>query len=404
MQRQANLGITVEIKAVQFSLFICTIQYSNQRLFGDILVVNNMNENEMIKLTLCIGLGVAVLSSVNAFAKQHHLPILQYHHVGSTTPFSTSVTPEQFQEHLDYLSDSGFQVIDLVSGLNKIKAGEGLPDKAVAITFDDAYKNIYENGYPILKEKQFPFTVFINTDPVIRKNPNFLTWDHMREMEKHGGVFANHTISHPYMMRKQTGEAFDAWFSRIKKEVMEVEGLLIQELGDSPKMLAYPYGESNHYIRDFLKEKNIVGFGQQSGVVNIDSDFTNLPRFPASGSYATLSTLKTKLSSLPMPLIDIEKAGDFADDTAVSMVLTFKDGRYRLKDLTCYVSGQGKAQLNWLDKRKVEVTAVNPFSYGRGRINCTMPDYKTANFHWFSNVWVKPRAEEGYVEEKSEKN
>ncbi|MFT2112131.1 polysaccharide deacetylase family protein [Marinomonas sp. 2405UD68-3] len=358
----------------------------------------------MTKLKLCIGLGGAMLSSVHAFAEQHHLPILQYHHVGDSLPFTTSVTPEQFQEHLDYLSDSGFQVVDLASGLDKLKAGKGLPDKAVAITFDDAYKNIYINGYPRLKEKQFPFTVFINTDPIVRKNPNFLTWDHMREMKQYGGVFANHTISHPYMMRKQAEETFDVWFDRIKQEVMQVEDLLIQKLGGSPQMLAYPYGESNSYIRSFLKEKGIVGFGQQSGVVNIDSDFTNLPRFPASGAYAAVSTLKTKLSSLPMPLKDIEKEGDFAGDSAVSMVLTFKEGRYRLRDLTCYVSGQGKAQLNWLDKRRVEVTAAKPFSYGRGRINCTMPDYKTANFHWFSNVWVKPRAEEGYVEEKSEKN
>ncbi len=357
-----------------------------------------------MRLKVCIGMGVAMLASADVFAEQYHLPILQYHHVGNTTPFTTSVTSEQLQEHMDYLSASGFQVIDLHSGLKKLKAGEGLPDKAVAITFDDAYKNIYENGYPILKAKQFPFTVFINTDPIIRKNPYFLTWKDMREMQKHGGVFANHTVSHPYMMRKQENETFDDWFTRMQEEVLQVEHLLTKELGSSPKMLAYPYGESNTYIREFLEEKGIVGFGQQSGVVNIDSDFTNLPRFPASGAYAKVATLKTKLSSLPMPLVSIEKQSDFASDSAVSMTLTFKDGRYRLDDLACYVSGQGKAQLNWLNKTKVKASALNPFAYGRGRINCTMPDYKTANFHWFSNVWIKPKPDEGYVKEKIEKN
>ena len=341
--------------------------------------------------------------SFGVHADQYHLPILQYHHVDETTPFSTSVTPAQFQAHLDYLQNEGFQVIDLRSGLNTLRAGKALPDKAVAITFDDAYRNIYDNGFPILKEKGFPFTVFINSDPVLKRNRQFLTWDNMREMQQYGGVMANHTISHPYMVRKEKGETYGDWFERIKNEVLQVETLLIDELGQSPKMLAYPYGESNDAIRAFLTQEGIIGFGQQSGVVGVDSNFTNLPRFPAAGAYADLEALKTKLSSIPMPLDVVETKGDFAGDDPVTMTLTLKNGQYRTKELNCYVSGQGKASLEWLAPQKVAITAAEPFSYGRGRINCTMPANKGAHYHWFSNVWVKPRAEEGYVMEKSEK-
>lgn len=357
-----------------------------------------------VKFNAVVAAGVCLLLSSSIYAEQYHLPILQYHHVDETTPFSTSVTPAQFQEHLDYLQNEGFQVIDLGSGLNALRAGNSLPDKAVAITFDDAYKNIYENGFPILKEKGFPFTVFINSDPILKNNKNFLTWDDMREMQRYGGVMANHTISHPYMTRKEGDETYDNWFERIKKEVRQVETLLIDRLGQSPKMLAYPYGESNETIRAFLKQEGIIGFGQQSGVVGIDSNFTNLPRFPAAGAYADLGALKTKLSSLPMPLAEFETGGDFAGDDPVTMSLTFKKGQYRTKEFNCYVSGQGKASLEWLTPQQVTITAPKPFPYGRGRINCTMPVNKGAHYHWFSNVWVKPRVEEGYVMKKNEKN
>lgn len=337
------------------------------------------------------------MGSVGELMAQDHLPILQYHHVGEKTPFSTSVTPAQFQEHMDYLDDAGFKVVDLSSALTKIKQGVSLPEKAVAISFDDAYLNIYQSGFPILKEKGFPFTIFINTQPIRQKNKNFLSWDQMREMQRFGGSFANHTDSHPYMLRLEDAETPQAWQQRMQKEIAQVEGKLIAELGSSPNMLAYPYGESNDWLRTYLKQTDMIGFGQQSGVVNIDSDFSNLPRYPASGAYAKISALKTKLASLPMPLASYQNGGDFATDEPVTLNLEFKSGKYRLKELACYVSGQGKAKLDWLSDKNVKVVAEQAFKYGRGRINCTMPSTKSGQYHWFSNVWIRAKANQSYL-------
>ncbi|PYF79238.1 polysaccharide deacetylase [Marinomonas alcarazii] len=344
---------------------------------------------------------LGALSASMAAQAQDYLPVLQYHHVSASSPKSTSVTPEQFTEHMDYLKNAGFQVVDLRSALDDLKANKPLPEKSVAISFDDAYRNIYQAGFPILKERNFPFTVFINSEPVERKSRSFLTWEQMKEMEQFGGVFANHTISHPYMLRKEKGETDEAWMSRMEKEVDTVESLLVKHLGSSPKMLAYPYGESNGRIRSMMAEKGIMAFGQQSGVVSADSDFENLPRFPASGAYAKLSTLKTKLNAKPMPLLSENAGGDYAGEEPVSINLTFKEGKYRLKDLACYVSGQGKATLEWVSEREVKATASKPFGVGRGRINCTMPDNSGKHYYWYSNVWIRSSADQGYVSEKS---
>lgn len=346
----------------------------------------------------------SMLLASTATLSQDYLPILQYHHVDASTPRSTSITPTEFREHMDYLKDAGFQVLDLTLALRHIKEGVALPEKAVAITFDDAYRNIYQNGFPVLKEHGFPFTVFINTDPIEQHNRNFLNWEQMREMQQSGGTFANHTTSHPYMLRLEEGETFEQWQLRMANEVKAVEQLLIEKLGQSPKMLAYPYGESNKQIREQISKLGMTAFGQQSGVVNAKSDFTNLPRFPAAGHYADLSTLKVKLNAQPMPLDSYQNGGDFAGSEPVSMTLTLKEGNYRLKELVCYVSGQGKAQLDWQSKRLLKVTATKPFSIGRGRINCTMPDQSGKHYYWFSNVWIRAGADQAYVTEKVKKN
>lgn len=354
-----------------------------------------------LKNTLLVG---GLMCGTSMTLAQDYLPILQYHHVDASTPRSTSVSPAEFREHMDYLKEAGFQVVDLASALADIKVGVALPDKAVAITFDDAYRNIYQNGFPILKQYGFPFTVFINTDPIEKGHGSFLTWDQMTEMELSGGVFANHTVTHPYMLRLEAGETLEQWRTRMAYEVNTVEELLKDKLGHSPKMLAYPYGESNAEIREQMAQQGMIAFGQQSGVVNKNSDFTNLPRFPAAGHYAELSSLKVKLNAKPMPLASFEDGGDFAAQKPVSMTLNFQDGQYRLRDLTCYVAGQGKAELDWLAENRVKVQAEKAFPVGRGRINCTMPDQSGGHYYWFSNVWIHASADQTYVTEKIKKN
>lgn len=337
------------------------------------------------------------MTAASAVLSQDYLPILQYHHVDTKTPRSTSVTPAEFQAHMDYLSQAGFKVVDLAQSIAAIKAGQPLPDKAVAITFDDAYRNIYENGFPILKSHGYPFTVFINTGPVEKQHSSFLSWQQMQEMQQQGGVFANHTVNHPYMLQLEKDENKAAWRSRMEQEVMNVEGALVQHLGATPKMLAYPYGESNQALRQQMADLGLVAFGQQSGVVGPMSDFTNLPRFPAAGSYADLASLKDKLNAKPMPLAKSVETSDYAGAAPVSMTLTFAPGDYRLKQLSCFVSGQGRAQLAWRDERTVSVHTNQAFPEGRGRVNCTMPDASGQRFYWFSNVWIRPGKDQHYV-------
>jgi len=109
-----------------------------------------------------------------------NLVILQYHHVSTKTPASTSIAPEKFAEHLSHLYRH-YTVVDLFDAIKALRAGNSLPDKAVAITFDDGFDNILLNAHPLLRKYNFPYTIFINPQRIDRDR-NQLTWDEV----KHG--------------------------------------------------------------------------------------------------------------------------------------------------------------------------------------------------------------------------
>ncbi|MGN1385928.1 MAG: hypothetical protein ACI4XS_04920, partial [Bacillus sp. (in: firmicutes)] len=71
------------------------------------------------------------------------IPVLMYHHIldanelGSYKGVSTTITTEQFQREMAYLSQQGFETITTDTLLKYIQGKITLPANAVAITFDD---------------------------------------------------------------------------------------------------------------------------------------------------------------------------------------------------------------------------------------------------------------------------
>jgi peptidoglycan/xylan/chitin deacetylase (PgdA/CDA1 family) len=104
---------------------------------------------------------------IPAQASEHGV-ILLYHHVDSDTPPSTTISPSDFKAHLEYLRDNDFNVIPLDTMIDSLQKQQALPERAVAITFDDGYISIFEQAFPMLQEFGYPFTLFVSTDPINR--------------------------------------------------------------------------------------------------------------------------------------------------------------------------------------------------------------------------------------------
>ena len=119
------------------------------------------------------------------------VPVLYYHLIDDNlySPFhSMFVSPPDFANQMKYLKTAGYTVIPLAQIEN---AGEY--SKPVIITFDDGYEDNYTNAYPILKEYNFPATVFLISGFIGK--PGYLNNNEILQMQDLVS-FQDHTVTH----------------------------------------------------------------------------------------------------------------------------------------------------------------------------------------------------------------
>lgn len=309
--------------------------------------------------------------------------ILLYHHVSSSTPASTSISPEAFKSHMEYL-DAHHTVVSLQDVVSAIQHNTTLPENAVAITFDDGYANILDNAHPILAEFGFPYTVFINPDE-IGVGPQQLTWEQVIAMQNNGVVFANHTLDHLHMLNGEQEMGERAWLEKVWQNVESAEKKIEDKLDISLKYLAYPFGEYNTALANKLKAEGYIGFGQHSGAVGPSSDMQALPRFPAAGPYANLATLKTKLNSLAMPVAQSSHKDPrmTARNLSSPISLTIDSDDVRLTQVNCFFGGDPIETS--LEENVLTFTLDETLPVGRSRVNCTAPsNAQSGRYYWYS--------------------
>jgi len=124
-----------------------------------------------------------------ASAQESQAVVLMYHHFGVNEHPSTNVRLAQFDAHLDYLAQAGYQVWPLTKVVDYLRQQKPFPGRVAAITIDDAYRSVFEQAYPRLRERGWPFTVFVATDGVDRHFKAYMSWQQMREMQRHRARF-----------------------------------------------------------------------------------------------------------------------------------------------------------------------------------------------------------------------
>ncbi len=317
--------------------------------------------------------------------------VLLYHHVDSRTPPITSIAPARFEEHLNVISEEGFEVVplELLTEMSLDPDRYDPSAKRVAITFDDAYMSIYDTAFPLLKARNWPFTIFVATDLVKDDHPLYMSWAQLREMSEHGATIANHTLSHAHLVRQLAGESLEEWKVRIGREIDEAQAILKAE-GFDNNLFAYPYGEYNLTLLEMVRQRGIIGYGQQSGAIGPHSDSTILPRFPLAGVYTGLAPFRNKLRSIAMPAA-FYLVEPLVAEPPPTLDLVFDEG-VNTAQLNCFVPGGNAVKA--LNGDVVSVSAERPLPVGRSRYNCTMPapvpDAKV-RYYWYSQLWMRKK-------------
>jgi peptidoglycan/xylan/chitin deacetylase (PgdA/CDA1 family) len=107
-----------------------------------------------------------------------------------------SVTPAQFETHLAYLRQAGYETISLEQLAYALNQQASLPAKPIILTFDDGYRDNYENAFPLLRQYNYSATFFIFTEPIDTYNVSYLTWEMVGEMHQAGMEFGSHSYRH----------------------------------------------------------------------------------------------------------------------------------------------------------------------------------------------------------------
>ena len=310
--------------------------------------------------------------------------VLLYHHVSETSPKSTSVTTEQFAAHLALIEELGLVVVPLTTITNAISKGQAVDDNWVAITFDDGYRNVYDNALPLLKQRNWPFTVFVNPD-MVKPSKLYMDSAPLKELTHHRGEIANHTLAHENLIKNSLS------IQEIEQNLLKAERTIAANVGHSLKMLAYPFGEYNDRVKAVLKAHGFIGFAQHSGAINESSDLHALTRFPANGIYANPKTLKTKLRSLPFDVKSMSPSSTSPENLQPKWLVSLNKKDFYQSQLSCFISGQSQpVKPKWQDKLTFSIQAEQAIGTGRIKYNCTAPSIsKPGQYYWISKLWIR---------------
>lgn len=185
------------------------------------------------------------------------VPILMYHYLSEPPPGADairqdlSISPNQFEAHLAYLRQAGYETISFEELIFALSQEADLPPKPIILTFDDGYRDHYENAFPLLRQYGYSATFFIFTQTIDTYNVDYLTWEMVIEMHKAGMEFGSHTYSHPDM----SGRDVDFLIYQIlgSKEAIE------ERIGEPVRIFSYPAGRYDAMTIKVLESANFWG-------------------------------------------------------------------------------------------------------------------------------------------------
>ncbi len=111
------------------------------------------------------------------------LRILTYHRVDvrkddeTLSPRMVSAEPQVFEAQMRWVAQH-YETVSLADVLQAVHGARRLPNRAVLVTFDDAYRDFRTHAWPILAARRIPVVLFVPTAFPGRRNFHFW-WDRL---------------------------------------------------------------------------------------------------------------------------------------------------------------------------------------------------------------------------------
>ncbi len=182
-----------------------------------------------------------------------------------------AVSPARFEEQLRYLKEQGYESVSVYDIIRYLQGEAILPPKAVAITFDDGYRDNVVVAFPLLQKYGFTATFFINPKPIDDEYPAYMTWAQVAQMSRAGMDVGSHSYSHPMLTHLSVEE--------LAQEVRKAGDAIEQHTGKRPRLFSYPFGTYNRQVIDILRSEGYVGaVTLRSGTVQASPSVFDLAR------------------------------------------------------------------------------------------------------------------------------
>ena len=297
-----------------------------------------------------------------------------YHRFNEPKYPSTNIQIEIFKNQIEIIKNSDYNFhnpnnFNKRFSILKVK-------KEILITIDDAFQSFYLEAWPYIKKNKIPFILFVSTEPIGKKG--YMTWNQIREIEAEEFVFiGHHSHTHKYLIDENNNYFIS--------DIEQANKIFLNELGYIPNLFSYPFGEYSKYMRDYISKHFKFAFGQHSGVIDINKDKFELPRFPINENYGDLKRFKSIINSFPLEyknLFPLEKKLTKETNPPEFKVQFFKEQK-NLEKINCYSneSSKWKKSKTNISNQILTIQFRSPFEPRRGRVNCSLND--NGKWRWF---------------------
>jgi len=229
--------------------------------------------------------------------KEARVAILGYHDFTEGDSSNTMVLNiEDFRDQMQAIEDADLPVIGMREFLDWKQGKDDIPERCVMITIDDGWQATHTLAMEVLREFDYPFTVFLY-EKYVGVGGRSMTREQIRELAAGGATIASHSVSHDNLSsrRGRSDEAYHAW---LKTELEDSHRFLEEQFGDTGavvKVFAYPYGIYNDKVIEMAREFGYEAcFTVDARKTEWDTDDMQIGRYVVHGT--TLANFEPALN------------------------------------------------------------------------------------------------------------
>lgn len=192
------------------------------------------------------------------------VPVIQYHKIDFPPPDALvrgGYTPRnRFAKQMKHLKNKGFVFYTASELVEHYVEHGAFPERGIAITLDDGWKDNYTNAYPVLRDLGIKATIFLVASCIGQVSSKaqaagesghaHLSREEILEMSMQGVEFGSHSLNH-LLLHEISDDA-------VKLEIEESKRQIEDLLQKACKVFAYPAGYFSNFAKQVIAETGYV--------------------------------------------------------------------------------------------------------------------------------------------------